>query len=259
MRVKRRWLDVTGKRDIAQRRTLWTSYDSKASGPVVWLTACIHGDEVGGTAVIHDLILALRKAGLQRGTVNAFPLVNSMGFENVSRFINSDGEDLNRCFPGRRNGTMGEQVAHRLFETIMKTHPDLVIDIHNDWVRSIPYVLVDPVASFDSPDEHQCALGLAEATGLLLVEDSDVFHPLHNTLVGALNAAGIPAFTIEAGGAYAVLEQGVAAVGSCLQRLWCMRRNLACGSTGCRSWARRSRTRVAGSRSYRDRSNRVSA
>jgi hypothetical protein len=46
---------------------------------------------------------------------------------------------------------------------------------------------------------------------LLLVEDSDVFHPLRNTLAGAILDAGVPAYTIEAGGAYAVVETGVAA------------------------------------------------
>jgi predicted deacylase len=52
---------------------------------------------------------------------------------------------------------------------------------------------------------------IARATGLLLVEDSDVFHPLANTLAGAVIAAGVPALTIEAGGSFAVVEDGVSA------------------------------------------------
>ncbi len=196
-------------RDIVQRRIAVLSADSKVPGPVVWLTACIHGDEVGGTAVVHDVFSSLRRYGLARGAVHAFPLVNSMGFENVSRYINTDNEDLNRCFPGNLRGSMGERLARRLFDAITRTSPDLVLDIHNDWVRSIPYVLLDPAKKYPSKKLHRQVLKLARATQLLLVEDSDVFHPQRNTLAGAIVDAGIPSFTIEAGGAFSIDEESV--------------------------------------------------
>ena len=198
-------------RDIIQRRIPVLTADSKLPGPVVWLTACIHGDEVGGTAIVHEVFSLLRRTGLKCGAVHAFPLVNSMGFENVSRYINTDREDLNRCFPGKANGSMGEQLARRLFDAIMKSKPDLVIDLHNDWVRSIPYVLVEPVENFSPKRLGDKVLRLARGTKLLLVEDSDVFHPLRNTLSGALLGEGVAAFTIEAGGAFSIVEDSVAA------------------------------------------------
>lgn len=185
--------------------------ESRRPGPVVWLTACIHGDEVGGTAIVHDVFARLRKEGLSRGAVHAFPLINSMGFENVSRYINTDREDLNRCFPGDPRGSLGEQIARRLYDTIMKSEPSLVIDLHNDWIQSIPYILLDPPQAYPNARTERRTLELARATGLPLVEDSDVFHPLRNTLAGAIVDAGVPAFTIEAGGAYAVVEKGVVA------------------------------------------------
>lgn len=211
MKVTKRLIDISGMRDIIQRRIPVLTLDSKVPGPVIWLTACLHGDEVGGTAIVHEVFAALSKSGLLRGSVHAFPLVNSMGFENVSRFINTDREDLNRCFPGNLAGSMGEKLAKRLFDTIIKTEPDLVIDLHNDWVRSVPYVLVDPPQIYPSVRVHERVLESANATGLLLVEDSDVFHPLRNTLAGALVEAGVAAFTIEAGGSFAIVEQSVIA------------------------------------------------
>jgi predicted deacylase len=211
VRISRRLIDITGLRDIIQRRIPVLVAESRRPGPVVWLTACIHGDEVGGTAIVHDVFARLRKEGLSRGSVHAFPLINSMGFENVSRYINTDREDLNRCFPGDPRGSLGEQIARRLYDTIMKSEPSLVIDLHNDWVRSIPYILLDPPQAYPNARTERRTLELARATGLLLVEDSDVFHPLRNTLAGAIVDAGVPAFTIEAGGAYAVVEEGVAA------------------------------------------------
>ena len=211
MRISRRLIDITGLRDIIQRRIPVLVAESTHPGPVVWLTACIHGDEVGGTAIVHDVFARLRKKGLSRGAVHAFPLINSMGFENVSRYLNTDREDLNRCFPGNPRGSMGEQIARRLYDTIMKSAPSLVIDLHNDWVQSIPHVLVDPPDAYPDGQTASRTLELARASGLLLVEDSDVFHPLRNTLAGAVVDAGVPAYTIEAGGAYAVVEEGVAA------------------------------------------------
>lgn len=223
MKVSKRLIDITGLRDIIQRRIAVITVDSEVPGPVVWLTACIHGDEVGGTAIVHDVLAAIRQSGLNRGVVHALPLVNSMGFENVSRFINSDGEDLNRCFPGDSRGSMGKQLARRMFDIIRKTNPDLVIDLHNDWVRSVPYVLIDPSESYPSKKLSKHVFRMARATGLLMVEDSDVFHPLHNTLAGSMIDAGVAAFTIEAGGAFAIVEDSVAiganAVLSALQSL----------------------------------------
>lgn len=211
VKVSKRLIDITGMRDIIQRRIPVLTADSKVPGPVVWLTACIHGDEVGGTAIVHEVFSLLRRTGLKCGVVHAFPLVNSMGFENVSRYINTDREDLNRCFPGKANGSMGEQLARRLFDQIMKSKPDLVIDLHNDWVRSIPYALVEPAENYSSKRLGDKVLRFARATKLLMVEDSDVFHPLRNTLSGALVGEGVPAFTIEAGGAFSVVEDSVAA------------------------------------------------
>lgn len=210
MRITKRLIGVTGMRDIAQRQIPVLNADSGIPGPVVWLTACIHGDEVGGVAVVHDVVAAVRQSGLRRGSVRAVPLVNSMGFETVSRFFNSDREDLNRCFPGRADGTMGQQVARRLFDTVIKSAPSVVIDIHNDWVRSIPYILIEAAHGDRNRNTDRDALALARAAGLLLVTDPDTYQPSHNTLTGALMEAGVPAFTIEAGGAYSVVEEGVA-------------------------------------------------
>jgi predicted deacylase len=211
VKFSRRLIDITGMRDIIQRRIPVLTADSQIPGPVVWLTACIHGDEVGGTVIVHDVFSALRKSGLKSGSVHAFPLVNSMGFENVSRYINTDREDLNRCFPGNLRGSMGERIAGRLFRIIQKSAPSLVIDLHNDWVRSVPYVLVESAENYPSKRLRQQILRMARATDLLVVEDSEILDPSHNSLAGAIADAGIPAFTVEAGGAYAIVEDSIVA------------------------------------------------
>ena len=74
--------------------------DSHQPGPCIWLTACVHGDEVAGMALIHQLFKALAPKGLQRGRMFALPCANPDAVAACCRNIPSSNEDLNRCFPG---------------------------------------------------------------------------------------------------------------------------------------------------------------
>ncbi len=211
LKISKRLIDITAMRDIIQRRIPVLTLDSKKPGPTVWLSACIHGDEPGGAVIVHDVFQAVRDAGMRGGVLHGLPLVNSMGFENVSRYINSDREDLNRCFPGDPRGTMGERIAQKLFDVITKSKPELVIDLHNDWIQSVPYVLIEPQVHYSTAKLQQTTLKIARAAGLLMVQDSDTSPGMARTLTAALVAAGISAFTIEAGGAGGIVESSVAA------------------------------------------------
>lgn len=211
LRISRRSIDITGMMTIVQRRIPVLTLDSRKPGPTVWLSACIHGDEPGGAIIVHDVLHAVRESGMRAGTIRALPLVNPMGFENVSRYINADREDLNRCFPGDAHGSMGERFAHKLFELVTGTDPDIVIDLHNDWIQSVPYLLLEPPARYRSPEVRQRTIEAARATGLLMVQDCDTAPDLSRTLTAALVSSGVPALTIEAGGACGIVETGVAA------------------------------------------------
>ena len=207
LRVSKRLIDVSGMRDVLQRRVPVMSLDSKVKGPVVWLTGCVHGDEPGGAAIIHDVFRKLRTTGLECGAVYALPLINATGFENVSRFINSEREDLNRCFPGNARGTAGQRIARRIFDLITETAPALVIDLHNDWIQSVPYVVLEPHSGFSERGLLESTVMHAAETDLLIVQEPESSECA--TLTGALVAAGVPAFTLEAGGACGVVETNV--------------------------------------------------
>lgn len=172
---------------------------------MVWLTACGHGDEVSGIVVIQEIFKRLRKQ-LRCGSIYAFPLMNPFGFEMVSRDITMSSEDLNRSFPGDPNGTLGERIANLIFTTITGTQPDLVLDLHNDWIESIPYVLLDR-----SPgNAHKTAYGMARNIGrhsgmCIVMDDED----LHNSLSCNLLINDIPALTLELGKSYVVSESNV--------------------------------------------------
>ena len=192
---------LTGS-DLSKRRIPYMEMKSENDGPVVWLTGCMHGDEIGGTVVIHELFKKLNNR-LLKGTVKAFPLMNPFGFETISRNIGYSKEDLNRSFPGNTTGTLAERIASIIFERIVDTKPTLVIDLHNDWKRSIPYSLIEFIG-VQRIDE--LVIKYAGMTGLLQIEDTDI---IRTSLTYNLMKQDIPALVLELGESYVINERNI--------------------------------------------------
>lgn len=206
------FLKVLTGSDLSTRRLALMEAESINPGPVVWLTACIHGDEVGGIVVIQEIFKRLKKFPLLKGKINAFPLMNTIGFEMVSRHIGLNREDLNRSFPGNASGSLAERIAHRIFTTIIQTEPTIVIDLHNDWIKSIPHILIDPHPGKDYEDVIEKVREFCKMSGFLMVnEDGAGIDPriIRKTLTGSFILRHIPAITIELGEAFVVNEQNV--------------------------------------------------
>jgi predicted deacylase len=209
---------LTGS-DLSRRRLPLMSIKGRREGPVVWLTACVHGDEVGGIVIIQELFRKL-STQLRIGSVYAFPLMNPIGFETVSRQITLSKEDLNRSFPGDKNGSLAERIAERILTTITATQPLLALDLHNDWIRSIPYALIDRRAGTGGTDADDRTRRFARLTGLATVVEAE---DVPNTLSSTLLDRGIPALTLEMGQSYVVdersIEHGVSAIWNVLTNL----------------------------------------
>jgi len=181
------------------------SATSANPGPLVWLTACGHGDEVCGIVVIQEIFRSIRRR-LLRGSIQAFPLMNPLGFETGSRNITMSKEDLNRSFPGNPNGSLGERIAHQIFGTIIETKPALVLDLHNDWIESIPNVLLDQDPGVSHKAAYEDSIRAAKESGLCLIVDAEV---LTRSLSLNLLVHEIPALTLELGKPHVVSESNV--------------------------------------------------
>lgn len=245
-RLKFSFLTILTGSDLTRRRLPVMEARSPKAGPTVWLTGCAHGDEVGGVVVIQELFHRLRQHPLRSGSVHAFPLMNPSGFELATRHIGWSEEDLNRAFPGDAKGSPAERIAQRIFETMTATRPNLVLDLHNDWVRSIPYALIDPPSAMPGVD-RKALLEWAAFSGLPIISESEADHRKHamsQTLSAALGREGIPALTLELGGAYIVSEKyvayGVAAVWALLTGMGMVEPlEEAPGDPGMKEWAGR--------------------
>lgn len=100
---------------------------SKSTGPVLFISAAIHGDEINGVEIIRRLLKILSPTKMN-GTVIAVPVVNIHGFMARSRYL-PDRRDLNRSFPGSEKGSLAARLASMFLKEIVNrsTHG---IDIH---------------------------------------------------------------------------------------------------------------------------------
>jgi len=99
----------------------------KKDGPVLFLSAAIHGDEINGVEVIRR-VLSLNIIKRLKGTLLAVPVVNVFGFDGHSRYL-PDRRDLNRSFPGKESGTLAGRLAN-IFMSEVVCRADIGIDLH---------------------------------------------------------------------------------------------------------------------------------
>ena len=108
-------------------------------GPVLALTAGIHGDELNGVSVVHHLIhgddhiAGTDDDRISRdelaGTLICVPVVNIEGMLLEQRGA-PDNRDINRLFPGKEQGNQSQRIAHALFQSVVK-RADYLIDLHS--------------------------------------------------------------------------------------------------------------------------------
>jgi predicted deacylase len=101
--------------------------NGRSSGPVIWLSSAIHGDELNGIEIIRKVLSDLDARSV-RGAVIAVPIVNLFGFIIGSRYL-PDRRDLNRSFPGSRRGSSAARLA-QMFMTQIVQHCSVGIDLH---------------------------------------------------------------------------------------------------------------------------------
>ncbi|HHM05262.1 MAG TPA: succinylglutamate desuccinylase/aspartoacylase family protein [Gammaproteobacteria bacterium] len=114
----------------------------RKSGPRLFLSAAIHGDEINGVEIIRR-VLRLPLLRRLRGTLLAVPIVNVHGFINHSRYL-PDRRDLNRSFPGSKSGSLTARLADLFMQEIVynATHG---IDIHTGALHrsNLPQIRAD--------------------------------------------------------------------------------------------------------------------
>jgi len=159
----------------------------KRPGPVMFLSAAVHGDEVIGVEIVRRVLNAPALRSL-RGTLLCVPIVNGFGFINHSRYL-PDRRDLNRSFPGSAKGSLAGQLAN-LFMTEIVARSDIGIDLHSAAQHrvNLPQIRVS--------GEGNRAHELAESFGAPVVLESSY---REGSLRMAAHEAGVDVLVYEAG------------------------------------------------------------
>jgi len=130
------------------------AYRGLEDGPVLALTAGMHGDEINGMEIVRR-ILDSGHNRVKRGTVICMPVINIYGFLNYSREV-PDGKDVNRSFPGSKNGSLASRVAYHITRDVLP-YIDYGIDFHTGGAMRTNYPQIRCVMS----DEKNVALANA--------------------------------------------------------------------------------------------------
>lgn len=156
-------------------------------GPIVLLTGAVHGDELNGCGIVQELI---DRPGftLECGGLILVPVVNVVAFHHRSRYL-PDRRDLNRAFPGLRDGSLASRWAAQFFQEVVKKS-DYLIDMHTagSTRTNLPNIRVDA--------SHQPSLEFARMAGsAILVHSKGSVGTLRREAV----RAGVPSIVLEAG------------------------------------------------------------
>ncbi|MCX8212209.1 MAG: succinylglutamate desuccinylase/aspartoacylase family protein [Lewinella sp.] len=156
-------------------------------GPVLGLTAAIHGDELNGISVIQRLFADIDVSEL-RGTVVAIPVVNIPGFNHQQRFF-GDGSDINHLMPGKADGNASQVYAYRLVTRFLK-QVDHLLDLHTASRGRVNSYYVRA----DMSQESTRKLALLQNPQLIVHNP-----PNDGTFRGTADDLDIPAITLEVG------------------------------------------------------------
>ncbi|MEE9361790.1 MAG: succinylglutamate desuccinylase/aspartoacylase family protein [Cellulophaga sp.] len=122
-------------------------FNAKEAGPTLLIQAGLHGDEINGIEIVRRM-LHEKQFHIKKGAVIVVPLLNVFGFIHFSRDV-PDGKDVNRSFPGSKNGSLASRIAYHYTKEIFP-QVDFGIDLHTGGARLHNY----PQIRYTESDER---------------------------------------------------------------------------------------------------------
>ena len=156
-------------------------------GGVFGLTAGLHGNELNGIPVIHEVFNRLDPDEL-RGTVVGVICANVPGLHMQQREFN-DGTDLNRIMPGNERGGAAQVYSARLLDRIIR-HFNFLIDLHTASFGRVNSLYVRA----DMKNTVTASMAYRQVPQIIVHNEA-----ADGTLRGAAMDLGIPAITLEIG------------------------------------------------------------
>ena len=132
------------------------------------------------------------KVSMLDGIVDIYPALNPMGIDSITRGIPMFDLDMNRVFPGSKNGTMAEMLCASIIDDISGS--DVCIDVHssNIFLKEIPQIRM-------SAPTAQTLLPYAILMNVDFIWIHDAATVLESTLAHTLNTRGTKTLVVEMG------------------------------------------------------------
>lgn len=166
---------------------------SRAVGKRLSIVTGIHGDELEGQYVCYQVARQIQEhPEFLQGTVDLYPAMNPLGIDSVTRGIPGFDLDMNRLFPGSRDGSMTEYMAAKIIEDLLGS--DLCLDIHasNIYLTEMPQIRINELFR----DKLMDYARLANVDFIWVHGASTV---LEATLAHSLNSRNVPTLVVEMG------------------------------------------------------------
>ncbi len=169
------------------------SPQGRDGGKRISIVTGIHGDELEGQYVCYELARRIKeRPECLTGTVDIYPAMNPLGIDSITRGIPAFDLDMNRIFPGSRDGAMTEYLAAEIIRDLMGS--DLCVDIHasNIYLTELPQIRINEL--------HEKELvPLAKLANVDFVWVHGASTVLESTLAFTLNSRGVPTLVVEMG------------------------------------------------------------
>lgn len=191
----RMWLDIAPRAEGGAWRLPFLSVTGAADGPTLLVLAGVHGDEYEGIVAIPRLYEGIEPADL-RGRVLMLPVCNVPAYLSARRSSPIDGLNLARVFPGQRDDSITEQIAHWICEKLLR-QADFMIDLHTGGIAYELPLLAGYV--HDESAYGQASLAAARAFGAPILWGHPPPLPPGRSLTAAYDH-GVPCIYTEAPG-----------------------------------------------------------
>src|SRR6266571_2424681 len=140
------FIDVPAAVDSGTRVPL-TIVRGKDSGPTLALIAGTHGDEVAPVIALQRVRRELDPARLS-GTVLLVHVANLPSFLRRTIYYSPiDGKNLNRVYPGKRDGTVSERIADAITREIIERADSIARQMALAWGND--YIVIDTARPHD--------------------------------------------------------------------------------------------------------------
>lgn len=162
-------------------------------GKRISIVTGIHGDELEGQYVAFALQERIQQnIEYLKGTVDVYPGMNPLGIDSITRGIPAFDLDMNRLFPGNKEGDMTEYLASKIVKDLEGS--DVCIDIHasNIYLEEIPQIRINELHAME-------LVPLAKKLNVDYIWVHAASTVLESTLAYTMNSRNVPTLVVEMG------------------------------------------------------------